>query len=94
VCDNVASLVEVPRHRAKEIQPLTPKQARTLLQASKDDRLCALVSVATALGLRLGEALGLEWDGIDVERLAARPSGTRAQRGRQRRTSIAHREAT
>ena len=42
----------------KEIQPFTPEQARTLLAAAKGHRLGAVVSVATALGLRLGEALG------------------------------------
>ncbi|HKA58333.1 MAG TPA: tyrosine-type recombinase/integrase, partial [Gemmatimonadales bacterium] len=67
VSENVAALVEVPRHRAKEIQPLTPEQARTLLQSAKKHRLGALVSVATALGLRLGEALGLKWEDVDVE---------------------------
>jgi len=67
VSDNVAALVDVPRHRAKEIQPLTPEQARTLLQSVKGHRLGALVSVATALGLRLGEALGLRWEDVDTD---------------------------
>lgn len=67
VHDNVAALVEPPRHRAKEIQPLTPEQARALLAAAKGHRLAALVSVATALGLRLGEALGLRWVDVDFK---------------------------
>ena len=56
VSQNVAALVDPPRHTPKEIKPLTPSQARTLLTASRDHRLGGLISVATALGLRLGEA--------------------------------------
>jgi integrase len=61
-------LIEVPRHRAREIQPLTDEQARALLDEVKGDRLEALVSVALALGLRIGEALGLVWQHIDLKR--------------------------
>jgi len=64
---NTQALVEVPRDRSKEIQPLTPEQSRTLLHAAKGLRLGALVSVSTALGLRLGEALGLAWDDVDID---------------------------
>jgi integrase len=67
VTDNVAALVEVPRHHTKDIQPLTPEHARALLEAAKGHRLGGLVSVATALGLRMGEALGLRWVDIDFE---------------------------
>jgi integrase len=67
VTDNVAALVEVPRHQAKEIQPLTPEHARALLKAAKGQRLGGLVSVAIALGLRMGEALGLRWVDVDFE---------------------------
>jgi integrase len=67
VADNVAALVEVPRHQTREIQPLTPEQARALLEAAKGHRLGGLVSVATALGLRMGEALGLRWVDVDFE---------------------------
>jgi integrase len=65
VNDNAAALVEPPRHRPKEIQPLTPEQARALLAAAKPHRLGAVVSVATAIGLRLGETLGLRWSDVD-----------------------------
>jgi integrase len=65
VHDNAAELVEPPRHRAREICPLTPEQARRLLEAAGGHRFGALVSVATALGLRLGEALGLAWKDVD-----------------------------
>ncbi len=52
VARNVASLVEAPRVRRPEVQPLGPDQARTLLDAVAGDRLEALYTVAIALGLR------------------------------------------
>lgn len=67
VSDNVAELVDPPRHQPREIQPLTPEQARTLLDAAKGHRLAALISVATALGLRLGEACGLRWADVNLD---------------------------
>ncbi len=68
VADNVARLVDPPRHRPKEIRPLSPDEARQLLHHVQGHRVGALVSVATALGLRLGEALGLRWQDVDLER--------------------------
>jgi integrase len=67
VTQNVAALVDPPRHRVREIQPLTPEQARTLIDSVRDHRLGAIVSVATALGLRQGEALGLRWQDVDFD---------------------------
>jgi integrase len=67
VTQNVAALVDPPCHRAKEIQPLTSEQARTLIDSVRDHRLAAIVSVATALGLRQGEALGLRWHDVDFD---------------------------
>jgi integrase len=65
--DNVAALVDPPRHRPREIQPLNPEQARALLKSVSEHRLGALVSVAMALGLRIGEALALRWQDIDFD---------------------------
>ena len=67
VSRNAAALTDPPRYRAREIQPLTPEQARTLLQVVAGHRLEALISVGIGLGLRLGEALGLHWDAVDLE---------------------------
>ncbi|MEO5924833.1 MAG: site-specific integrase [Bryobacteraceae bacterium] len=68
VIRNVASLVEPPRVVAKEVQPLTPDEARSFLGAVQADRLEALYAVAVALGLRQGEALALRWRDIDLEK--------------------------
>lgn len=67
VARNVALLVDSPRVKRSEIRPLTPEQARQFLQMAKGDRLGALYSVAIALGLRQGEALGLRWDDVDMQ---------------------------
>ena len=64
---NVATLVDPPRAKRPEIQPLTPDEARALLDAVAGDRLEALYAVALAVGLRKGEALGLRWDDVDLE---------------------------
>jgi integrase len=67
VAQNVATLVERPKAARQEVQPLSPEQARALLAAVQGDRLEALYSVALAVGLRKGEALGLSWDDLDLE---------------------------
>ena len=64
---NVATLADPPRVQRFEVKPLSPEQARTFLEAARGDRLEALYSVAVPLGLRLGEALGLRWQDVDLE---------------------------
>src|ERR1017187_66068 len=65
---NVALLVDFPKVEHAEIQPFTPEQAMKFIEATKGHRLGALFSVATAIGLRKGEALGLKWSALDFER--------------------------
>ncbi len=66
---NVAKLAEPPRQNGgPSIQPLSAADARRFLAAVKGHRLEALYSVALALGFRRGEALGLEWSAVDLER--------------------------
>jgi integrase len=47
---------------------LSPEQARIFLDTVAGERLEALYTAALAVGLRMGEALGLRWDDIDLER--------------------------
>ncbi len=72
VARNVAALTDPPRGVRTERSPLTPEQARALLAAAEGDRLEALYRVAVALGLRLGEALGLRWEDVDLDAGALR----------------------
>jgi integrase len=66
VARNVCTLVDAPSVRHEEVQPLTKDDARKVLAAATG-RNAARWSVALALGLRQGEALGLQWDAIDLD---------------------------
>lgn len=58
---NVATLVDPPRGRAAETEPLSQAEARAVLLAADGARNSARWSVGLASGLRQGEALGLTW---------------------------------
>ncbi len=64
---NAASMVSAPRATRLEPKVLTPEEARRLLGVLRGNRLEALYSVALALGLRQGEALGLKWSDLDLD---------------------------
>ncbi|MEV0723932.1 tyrosine-type recombinase/integrase [Micromonospora purpureochromogenes] len=66
VARNVCALVDSPSVSRAEVQPLTAADARALLAAATDRRNGARWSVALALGLRQGEALGLRWEFVDL----------------------------
>ena len=59
VIRNVAAIIKPPRVIGKEVQPLTPEEARRFLDSIRGNRLEALFTVAISVGLRQGEALGL-----------------------------------
>lgn len=63
---NVASMVDPPRRERPKIHPMDPSQARRFLDSLHGHRLEALFSVALAMGLRQGEALGLRWEDVDL----------------------------
>ena len=67
VSRNVATLVDPPRATRHQIAPLNPDQGRALLNAVQGHRLEGLYRVAISLGLRMGEALGLRWEDVDLE---------------------------
>ena len=66
---NVTEAVKPPQPTREEIHPLTPEQAKVLLQTAHTagDRLEALYVLAIPTGLRQGELLGLKWDDVDLE---------------------------
>lgn len=72
VRDNAAKNIDRPKVRPHERQPLTADEAAQLLQSMSrtpwDPRLVSRWIVALMLGLRQGEALGLRWDAIDLDR--------------------------
>lgn len=63
---NVAMLVDFPKVQHAEIRPYGPEEAQRFLEAAKGNRLGAFFSAALALGLRKGEALGLQWPAINL----------------------------
>ena len=64
---NAADAVKAPRPTKKEINPLTPEEARALLEAVRGDRFEALYVLAIHCGLREGELLGLKWADLNLE---------------------------
>lgn len=64
---NVCTLVSPPRVPRHQVEPLSPDDARQLLEAVKGAEHEALYGVAMALGLRKGEALGLRWQDVDLD---------------------------
>lgn len=67
VARNVCALVDAPSVVRAEVEPLTSDEARRVLRASEGTRNSARWSVALALGLRQGEALGQPWDAVDLD---------------------------
>jgi integrase len=65
---NVAKLVRPPATPRSEREPLTIDEIRTFLEANKEDRLYALFVVIALLGLCRSEALGLQWQDVDLDR--------------------------
>jgi integrase len=47
--------------------PLSPVEARKLLEAAQGDRLEALYVLAVHTGMRQGELLALKWQDVDLE---------------------------
>jgi len=67
VARNVATLVDAPSVQQREVQPLTVEEARAVLASAVPLRNASRWSVALALGLRQGEALGLLWADVDLD---------------------------
>ncbi|GGR78469.1 site-specific integrase [Micromonospora fulviviridis] len=70
VARNVCALVDAPSMSRQEVQPLSAEDARAILGLTETRparRNGARWSVALALGLRQGEALGLAWEYVDLE---------------------------
>src|SRR5215204_3975801 len=64
---NVSDAVKPPRPDPREMRPLSPVEARKLLDAAQGDRLEALYVLAVHTGMRQGELLALKWQDVDME---------------------------
>jgi integrase len=67
VSRNVVRLVDPPAAQSREPKVLTPEQATALTEAAKGEELEHLFTTMLATGLRIGEALGLQWRNVDLE---------------------------
>lgn len=64
---NPCTMIDAPTVRRDEVRPLSRDEVRAVLAAAAGRRNAARWSVALALGLRQGEALGLCWDDVDLD---------------------------
>lgn len=64
---NVCTLMDAPPVAETDVQAMTPDEARAVLAFSHGVRNAARWSVALSLGLRQGEALGLQWCDVDFD---------------------------
>jgi len=78
---NAAMTAKAPRVAEEEIQPLTVEEAQRLLLAASRRRNGTRWAVALALGLRQGEALGLQWPDVNLT-----TATVRVRQALQRRT--------
>ena len=67
VARNVAALVQAPTLKRTEVVPFSTEEARKILSVAASRRNAARWSVALAMGLRQGEALGARWRDLDLE---------------------------
>jgi len=63
---NAADAVKVPRPVPEEMHPLSPDEARNLIEAARGDKLEAPYILAVHTGMRQGELLGLKWEDVDL----------------------------
>ncbi|GGN40308.1 integrase [Actinoplanes campanulatus] len=68
VTRNVAKLIDAPTTEQIEQAALTREDAVAVLDAAAGRRNATRWSLALALGLRQGEALGLRWSHVDLDR--------------------------
>ncbi len=64
---NPAKLAKAPRVVEEEVEPFTVVEVQKLLLAASKSRNSARWALALALGLRQGEALGLQWSDVDLQ---------------------------
>lgn len=68
LAENVARNLRLDYRYRPRFEPWSAAEARAFLRAAESHRLSALFKAALLLGLRRGEALGLAWGDVDLER--------------------------
>lgn len=67
ITENPARLARAPKVDEAEVEPYSVEEIKRILEAAKRRRNSTRWAVALALGIRQGEALGLQWSDIDLE---------------------------
>jgi len=65
---NPAEYVDLPTVRPNHVQPWTPEELGRFLDFAASDRLGPVFELMAGTGLRRGEALGLRWSDVDLDR--------------------------
>jgi integrase len=68
VVRNVASAVDAPKVKAKEIETLTTAEVKAVLQTLKGRTIYPIAALALATGMRRSELLALRWQDVDLDR--------------------------
>jgi integrase len=78
---NAAAAVRLPRVQRRPVEPLTDDGADAILAAVRETWLDPLVRLLMGSGIRLGEALGLDWSDVqwDTGAILVRHSKTRVR---------------
>lgn len=66
VARNASEGASVPRPTHREMRTLTSDQLTLLFDATRGDRFSSLWVLLSTTGLRVGEALGLQWGDVDL----------------------------
>ena len=69
---NPASLAKSPRLTVLKVEPYSVAEVQQILEQTGQRRNSARWAIALALGLRQGEALGLKWEHLDLDRRTLR----------------------
>ena len=72
ISHNVAQYVTTPKTASAERAIWTATQAIMFLEAAESDRLAPFFETIIGTGLRRGEAMGLRWADVDIDRAALR----------------------
>ncbi|GAY11799.1 site-specific integrase [Pseudonocardia sp. N23] len=67
ITENPAVIARAPRPDDEEVEPCTVEEVQQILAAANEGRNSARWAVALALGLRQGEALGLQWADVNLD---------------------------